>query len=183
MRLFTKLLAPIRTKAQGKQIGTSNGVHCLHQERSISMTPLDRISLTWLLTFWLVPLQATTISLVCPKVPLCGSYACWMHNCHPNLRRNPYMKETNPSGKIDPGNLARVQKNLKGYTPPSQYEGLLCLLADVVDTALAGRTCYLTFGLSRSQDLIMMTITNGGSKLYASGVTLEELAGNCKDLI
>ena len=93
------------------------------------------------------------------------------------------MKESNPSGKIDPTQLQKARKKLSGYTPPSSYEGLILLLADIVDTASNGRDCYCTFGLSRTKDLIMLTVTNGGSKLYASGLSLEELSEAARELL
>lgn len=73
--------------------------------------------------------------------------------------------------------LAGVQDGLDAYY------GLLQVLADACDTAAAGSDCWCTLGLSRDKGALLLTVNLGGSKLYASGGDLAELASAALELL
>jgi hypothetical protein len=99
------------------------------------------------------------------------------------MQRGQKMKKDFVRGKLDTGHLLNVKKEFKGYTPASPYAGLVELLADVVDTAISGPECYVTFGLSRDRSSILLTVHYEHSKLYAGGTTLAELSAAAGELI
>lgn len=73
--------------------------------------------------------------------------------------------------------LAGVQDGLDAYY------GLLAVLADACDLAAAGNDCWCTVGLSRDKGALLLTVTMGGSKLYASGADLAEVSGAAQELL
>jgi hypothetical protein len=80
-------------------------------------------------------------------------------------------------------NLKRFQEHLKTGSKLSQYEGLLALLSDAVDTAAAGSECYVVIGLNRNRDTVMCTVTIGREKLYATGPSLLAVSDDAKNLL
>lgn len=80
-------------------------------------------------------------------------------------------------------NVDAVQRITKASGKQLPYDGLITLLADVVDTAARGSECYATFGLSRNRDQVMLTVHIGRETLYATGASLLEVSKACNDLL
>lgn len=87
------------------------------------------------------------------------------------------------SAELGRENLSVVRRHLKDGKSLLAYEGLIAILADVVDSAASGSECYCTFGLSRNRDKVMLTVTIGREKLYATGSDLLEVSKAALDLL
>jgi len=80
-------------------------------------------------------------------------------------------------------NLKRFREHLKAGKSVGDYEGVLAMLADIVDSAGNGHECWCTFGLSRGKEQVMMTIHYGPERLFASGSSLVEVSKACIELL
>lgn len=80
-------------------------------------------------------------------------------------------------------NLDRFREHLKAGGKVGDYEGILALLCDIADSAVHGSECYAVFGLNRNRDEIMLTVTIGREKLYATGATLVAVSKAAMDLL
>ena len=89
-------------------------------------------------------------------------------------------KETEP---LNDNNLNSFREHLKATKHIGDYEGILALLADVADSAANGSECYAVFGLNRNRDSIMLTVTIGREKLYATGPSLVAVSKAALDLL
>lgn len=112
----------------------------------------------------------------------CGSTACWIHGCSLDYKEAKRVKGQEREPLVT-DNLAAVERVTKAGTKLEPYYGLVAILADVVDTAARGDECYLTFGLSRNRDQIMLTVHIGRDALYASGASLVEVSKVCIGLL
>jgi len=93
------------------------------------------------------------------------------------------MKKGFTRATVGDRNLQDFQDIAKTKDGLALYSGLLAILADVADTAVRGADCYCTFGLSRDKGALLLTVNVGGSKLYASGATLDEVATAAQELL
>ncbi|HEY9759004.1 MAG TPA: hypothetical protein V6C97_27800 [Oculatellaceae cyanobacterium] len=84
---------------------------------------------------------------------------------------------------IEPKNLKTLREQLKANNAGQTYEGFLAILADVVDTAIGGSECYAVLGLNRNRDAVMLTVTIGREKLYATGPTLVAVSKAAEELL
>jgi len=80
-------------------------------------------------------------------------------------------------------NLQTVQDDATVKDGLRAYLGLVSILADALDYAAGGGDCWVTLGLSRDKGALLLTVNNGGSKLYASGATLTELSAAALELL
>lgn len=80
-------------------------------------------------------------------------------------------------------NLSSFRSHLKAGGKVGDYEGVLALLADIADSAVDGSECYAVFGLNRNRDEVMLTVTIGREKLYATGPTLVDVSRAAMDLL
>jgi len=55
------------------------------------------------------------------------------------------------------------------------FHPILQVIAEILDEAVKGEDSYLTLGLNRNRDTILMTLHTGGSKLYVGGEDLVAL--------
>lgn len=79
--------------------------------------------------------------------------------------------------------LKVMHQQLAKAEKPTVYFPLLLLMADVIDDAVKGSNTYITLGVTRDKSAIILTVNVGGSKVYASGATLAELADRVNDLL
>lgn len=85
--------------------------------------------------------------------------------------------------EIQSDNLKTLREQLKANKGGQTYEGLVAILADVVDTAVGGSECYAVLGLNRNRDAVMLTITIGREKLYATGPSLVAVSKAAEELL
>lgn len=85
--------------------------------------------------------------------------------------------------EIAPENLKTLREQLKTNKAGQTYEGLVAILADVVDTAIGGSECYAVLGLNRNRDAVMLTVTIGREKLYATGPSLVAVSRAAEELL
>lgn len=75
--------------------------------------------------------------------------------------------------------LATVEEDQVG----NHYHGLLQVLAQVADQAAAGEDIYATFGRTKSNDALILTVIWEGARTYAAGANLEAVSEVCETLI
>lgn len=90
------------------------------------------------------------------------------------------MKLEKSVGPIEAKNLKHYQEALKAGNADTTYQGVVALLADIADNALAGHDCYITFGASRDKTGLLLTVTYDGTKAYASERDLAKVSGLCE---
>lgn len=93
------------------------------------------------------------------------------------------MKKPDVQSNLEANQLASFRKEAKSGNPLLDYSGIVAVLCDVADTAVGGMDCYCTFGLSRDRSTILLTVTIGGSKLYAGGATMKEVSAAAEGLL
>ena len=86
------------------------------------------------------------------------------------------------------GNLtANSEQQLQAWAKTGkQNEGffhLLHLLSQTLDYAITNGDTWVTIGVTRNQDALMMTLNCDGSKGYITGATYLDLARACQDYI
>jgi hypothetical protein len=86
-------------------------------------------------------------------------------------------------GKLEPDNLKTVREMLKSGQADVHYQGLLCAIADCLDTAIRGGDVYLTIGLTKPRNALIMTVHDGSMRGYAGGLRLSELSKDAEKLL
>lgn len=80
-------------------------------------------------------------------------------------------------------NLESFRAHLKSGGKIGDYEGMVAMLADIADSAVSGHECYAVFGLNRNRDEVMLTVTIGREKLYATGPSLVAVSKAALELL
>lgn len=93
------------------------------------------------------------------------------------------MKLEKSNVSLDADNLQSAKELLIKQKNPSQYQGLLCVIADVLDTAISGSNCYLIIGLTRDRNALLLTVHQDGAKAFAGGLRLTELSREAEKLL
>jgi len=86
------------------------------------------------------------------------------------------MKKDFVRAEMKPDQLEVMHKQLAKSDKPTTYFPILLMIADVIDEAVKGTNTYITIGVTRDRSSIIWTTNVAGSKLYASGATLAEVA-------
>jgi len=80
-------------------------------------------------------------------------------------------------------NLASMRESIKAGQAHIAYQGILCVLADVLDIAANGGDCFATIGLTKNRDAMLLTVKDGSRKAYAGGFSLLEISKDAEKLI
>jgi len=80
-------------------------------------------------------------------------------------------------------NLATVREHTVAGIAHISYQGLLCVIADVLDTAVRDGDCFLTLGVTKANDALLLTVRQGNGRAYAGGVNLTELSKDAEKLL
>jgi hypothetical protein len=80
-------------------------------------------------------------------------------------------------------NLRAAQEYIKAGRPTTTYDGLLCAIADTLDYAVAGNDAYITIGLTKPKDAMLMTVVYGHSRMYAGGASLWGISKDAERLL
>jgi len=93
------------------------------------------------------------------------------------------VKFDNKTVKLSTDNLSTVREHIKANTASLAYQGVLCVLADVLDRAAAGRDTYAIIGLTSNRDAMLLTVKEGPSKAFAGGSGLLDLSTDSEKLV
>jgi len=93
------------------------------------------------------------------------------------------VKRAHKGTPLTPTNTFAVNDSLKLKDSHLVYGNLLLVLADVLDSAVKGEDIYLTLGMTRNKDAVLLTITWDRDKLVLSGATLRDLADQAETLL
>jgi len=93
------------------------------------------------------------------------------------------VKFDSKTAKLSTNNLQTVREHIKANTASLAYQGLLCVLADVLDRASAGNDTYVILGLTQNRDALLLTVKEGSKKAYAGGGGLLEISEDAEKLV
>ena len=93
------------------------------------------------------------------------------------------MKLDENKTSLNADNLKMVREYLKAKTADLMYQGVLCLIADALDTAIVDGDCYITIGVTKPKDAILLTVHHKGAKGRAGGLTLSEVSKDAERLL
>ena len=93
------------------------------------------------------------------------------------------MKKEFVRADLTPDTAIELKKHLSKPETAKNMYAILQVIADCLDDAIKGENSYVTFGVTRDKKALMMTINFGGSKLFAAGQTLWEVADKCAEML
>lgn len=93
------------------------------------------------------------------------------------------MKKEFVRAQLKPDQLNAVRQMLQKEAQAKLLSPWLLMIADVLDNAVSGSNSYVTVGVTKDKTAIICTITYEGSKLYASGATMWEVADKLNDIL
>jgi len=85
-------------------------------------------------------------------------------------------------GELPPINVELIQKAAKDKDLIALYAGLLLVIADALDIAVQGGNAYVSIGLTRKRDAIVLTVKDGNMAAYATGANITQLSVDCERL-
>ena len=89
-------------------------------------------------------------------------------------QHNPELSVANVAGIVAAGNAA-INK--------TEYYWLLMVVAECFNSAARGENAWISVGKNRNGDSFLLTLHVGADVLYAGGMSLVELAGQCRTLL
>lgn len=93
------------------------------------------------------------------------------------------MKFDNKTAKLSTDSLKTVQEHIKAGTASLAYQGILCVLADVLDRAASGHDTYAIIGLTANRDALLLTVKEGPKKAFAGGSSFLEVSVDSEKLV
>jgi len=93
------------------------------------------------------------------------------------------VKRAHKATPLTPTNTQHIEDAIKLKNVGGIYTDLLMVIADVLDTAVKGEDIYMTVGMTRNKDAVLLTITWDREKLVLSGATLRDLAEQANTLL
>jgi hypothetical protein len=86
-------------------------------------------------------------------------------------------------GALEGGCEDAVVTHLEGVMKDAPEYDLLRLIAQVLDEAASVGECYMVLGTNRTGQAYMITISEGGDKMYATGLSWSQLMEASKSLL
>lgn len=93
------------------------------------------------------------------------------------------MKFEDKMQNIPQTNTATMREHIKAGTVHLNYQGLLLVLAEVLDRAASGKDTYCIIGLTSRRDAVLLTVTEGTAKARAGGNTLLSVSTEAERLL
>jgi hypothetical protein len=84
---------------------------------------------------------------------------------------------------MEPNNAEYIRNAIADSQGRAVLPNIALLVAEVADAAIAGDNVYITIGITRSRDAILLTLNQSGDKSYAGGETLAQLEDAVLELL
>jgi len=113
----------------------------------------------------------------CPR----RSVSCWVHNCS---TKGAKVVKLNPKKEaLDAENRATLEMDLEWAHKDTAYRNLLCVIADICDSAASGSDSFLSIGTTRDKSAITLMVQVEGQRQSLYDVTLRGLDELCETLL
>jgi len=93
------------------------------------------------------------------------------------------MKKEYTKADLQPDTEVELNKHFNNPKLVEKMHPILTVIAQCLDSAIKGSNSYVTFGITRDKKAIIMTVNYEGTKIFAAGATLAEVADKCADML
>lgn len=93
------------------------------------------------------------------------------------------MRAKDNRAAVMPDNEAALDQQLKTAKGQAEYQGLVRLIAQVLDQAVSGADCNMRIGTTKRRDALIITVYQDGEPMYATGQDWQALLKAAEGLL